>query len=304
MSGTASTTRGNASQAELARGVVRTARPRQWVKNLLVFAAPAAAGVLGDPEVALRVTAAFVLFCLAASGGYFLNDVVDASSDREHPQKRTRPIAAGRLPVAAAAGVGAVLVAAALAGGLILGPPAFAVTVAVYLVLTISYSVWLKQHVIFDVVALAGCFVVRAVAGALVVDLPLTGWFLIVVSFGALFVAVGKRHAETAVLGQHRAEHRAVLTHYTPALTQYLLSLSSAVTILGYCLWAFEVASGPGELWLTFSVVPFVTVMLRYGLLVHAGGGGEPEDVLLRDRPLQVLAVAWAVLLAVGLYGS
>ena len=304
MSGTASTTRGSAPQAGLARGVLRTARPRQWVKNLLVLAAPAAAGVLGDPEVALRVAAAFLLFCLAASGGYFVNDVIDASSDRQHPSKRSRPVAAGQLAAPAAAGIGGLLVAGALAGGVFLGPPAFVAAVAAYLALTVSYSVWLKRYVILDVVALAGCFVVRAVAGALVVGLPITGWFLIVVSFGALFVAVGKRHAETAVLGQHRADHRAVLTHYTPALTQHLLSLSSAVTILGYCLWAFEVAPGPGELWLTFSVVPFVIVMLRYGLLVHTGGGGEPEDVFLRDRPLQVVAVAWVALLVPGLYGS
>lgn len=285
--------------------VLRTARPRQWTKNALVFAAPAAAGVLGEADVLARVAAAFVLFCVVASGTYFVNDVLDAASDRKHPHKRLRPVAAGLVSTRLAVALGGLLLLAGLAGGVLLGPWPFAVSIVVYVALTTSYSVWLKHVAVVDIVAIASGFIVRAVAGGLVVDLPLSGWFLIVTSFAALFVVAGKRHAETAALGADAVAHRVTLVAYTPAFTQHLLTLSSGITIVAYCLWAFEVqADVPGELWLTASVLPFVTAMLRYGLLAYRGEGGEPEEVFLRDRGLQVLALAWLACIGLGIYAG
>lgn len=291
-----------AQNAELIGAWVRTARPRQWTKNLLVAAAPAAAGVLGQPNVLLRVAAAFLLFSLAASGAYFLNDALDSAADRHHPTKRKRPIAAGLVPVRAAVVAGLALLSAGVAGAVWLGPAPFALSVFAYVAATMLYSAWLKHVAVVDLVIITLGFIVRAVAGGLVVGLPLTTWFLIVVSFGALFVVSGKRHTEVAVLGRDGADHRRVLQHYTSDYTQHLLTLSSGVTIVAYCLWAFEVQDGPGALWLTMSVLPFVTALLRYGLLLHRGEGGEPEEIFLRDRGLQALALIWVACIAFGVY--
>jgi decaprenyl-phosphate phosphoribosyltransferase len=291
-------------RADAVGGWIRALRPRQWAKNGLLVAAPAAAGVLGDPGVAWRVSLAFVLFCLAASGTYLVNDAIDAEADRRHPVKRGRPVAAGVVPARAAAVVGLGLQIVAIAAATWLGPPPFTISIVVYVVMTFAYSLWLKRVAVIDIVLVAAGFIVRALAGGLVVGLPFTAWFLIVASFGALFVVSGKRHAEVLALGDDRANHRAVLAHYTPSFTQHLLTLSSGVTIVAYCLWAFEIQEGPGALWLTLSVLPFVTALLRYGLVVHRGEGGEPEDVLLRDRGLQGLGIVWAVLVAAGVYGG
>lgn len=295
---------GGLASARWPIGLLRTARPRQWTKNLLVVAAPAVAGVLGEPGVLRRVGLAFVLFCLAASGTYLLNDALDAEADRQHPSKRHRPVAAGQVPAGFAGVVGGVLLTTAVVGGVWLGPAPFAVSLVVYVAMTIAYSAWLKHIAVIDIVVIASAFIVRALAGGLVVELPFTAWFLIVTSFGALFVVSGKRHAEVMALGADHANHRAVLAQYPPAYTQHLLTLSSGVTIVTYCLWAFEVQDGPGALWLTISVLPFVTALLRYGLLVQRGEGGEPEEVFLRDRSLQALAVMWLVFIGLGIYGG
>jgi decaprenyl-phosphate phosphoribosyltransferase len=293
----------SSEQARLAAGLWHTARPRQWAKNALVLAAPAAAGVLGQPAEAAVSARAVVAFCLVASGTYFVNDALDAASDRLHEVKRHRPIAAGvvAMPLAWAVGV------ALLAGGLGLAAMTlslgFTAIVAAYVAMTLAYSVWLKHLAVVDLVVVAGGFVLRAVGGGLAVGVPLSEWFLIVTSFAALFVVAGKRHAELVTLGQSGAAHRATLGSYGAAFTEHVLTLSAGVTLVAYCLWAFEDAAGnAGGVFPALSVAPFLIAMLRYGLLVHQGHGGEPEELLRRDRGLQLAGLIWAVLVALGIY--
>jgi decaprenyl-phosphate phosphoribosyltransferase len=278
-------------------------RPRQWLKNLLVFGAPAAAGQLTHRTALLYSLAAFVIFCLAASGTYCLNDVVDREADRRHPVKRHRPVASGEVSVRVAVAIGAVLLAAALAGSAAIGRPRLALVVAIYVGVTVAYSVWLKHEPILDLGAVAAGFVLRAIAGGVATRVPLSNWFIIVASFGSLFMVAGKREAEVMLLGHEGESHRATLGAYTANFLRHVRSVASGVAMTAYCLWAFEKAHGSsGAIWFELSIVPFVLGVLRYALLVDAGHGGAPEDVVLGDRTLQALAVCLAVLFAVGVY--
>lgn len=276
-------------------------RPKQWVKNLLVVAAPGAAGVLGEGDAVVATVAAFVSFCLAASATYLLNDAADVEADRTHATKRHRPIAAGQLPIPVALGAAAVAAAAALGLALWVRWP-LAVVVVGYVLLTTAYSTWLKHVVIVDVVALAAGFVLRAVAGAAAADVPISNWFFIVTSFGSLFMAVGKRHAEVVTLGAGAGDHRRVLEGYTPGFLAHLRSVSSGVVLVAYCLWAFERAdlTDLSVPWYQMSIVPFTVAVLRYAQLLDAGEGGAPEELVLRDRMLLLSGAAWAVLFGVG----
>lgn len=278
-------------------------RPRQWLKNVLVFGAPAAAGQLSHRTALLYSLAAFVIFCLAASGTYCLNDVVDREADRRHPVKRHRPVASGEVSVRLAVTVGAVLLAAALAGSAAIGRPRLALVVAIYVGVTVAYSVWLKHEPILDLGAVAAGFVLRAIAGGVATRVPLSNWFIIVASFGSLFMVAGKREAEVMLLGHEGESHRATLGAYTANYLRHVRSVASGVAMTAYCLWAFEKAQGSsGAIWFELSIVPFVLGVLRYALLVDAGHGGAPEDVVLGDRTLQALALCLAVLFAVGVY--
>jgi len=278
-------------------------RPRQWTKNVLVFGAPAAAGVLTHRTPLLDALAAFGVFCLAASGTYCVNDVVDRDADRRHPSKRDRPVASGRISVPVALATGTVLLAAALGASAAIGRPKLALVVAIYVGVTLAYSLWLKHEPILDIGAVAAGFVLRAIAGGVAARVPLSNWFLIVACFGSLFMVAGKREAEVGLLGEDGESHRATLGAYTPSFLRHVRTVASGVTMTGYCLWAFEKAQGSsGAIWFELSIVPFVLGVLRYSLLVDAGHGGAPEDVVLGDRRLQILGVALAVLVAVGVY--
>jgi decaprenyl-phosphate phosphoribosyltransferase len=280
-------------------------RPKQWVKNLLVFAAPGAAGVLGDPDDLLATVGAFVAFCLAASATYLVNDAHDVEADRAHATKRHRPIASGELSIGLALVVAAVAAVAALALSIAVRPP-LALVVVGYVALTTTYSAVLKHVVILDVVALASGFVLRAVAGAVATDVPISNWFFIVTSFGSLFMAVGKRHAEVVTLGVDAGSHRRVLDGYTPEFLAYLRSVSSGVVLVAYCLWAFERAdiADVAVPWYQISIVPFATAVLRYAQLLEAGEGGAPEDLVLRDRMLLLAGAAWAVVFGLGVLAA
>lgn len=284
-------------------GIVRTMRPRQWVKNVLVFVAPAAAGVLAHRRPLADSGAAFVLFCLAASGTYCINDVLDRGADRMHPTKRFRPVASGVVPVPVAVATGVVLLAMATGASAAIGRPKLAIVLAAYVGTTLVYSAWLKHEAVVDLGAVAAGFVLRAIAGGVAAAVPLSNWFLIVACFGSLFMVTGKREAEVMTLGESRGEHRATLGEYTPSFLRYVRSVSSGVAMTAYCLWAFEKAHGAaGAIWYELSIVPFVMAILRYGLLIDAGKGGAPEDVVLGDRRLQVLGLCLAVLFAAGVY--
>lgn len=285
----------------LPRAMLVEARPRQWTKNLLVAAAPAAAGALLDPEVAARTVVAFVAFCLAASGTYYLNDAMDAEADRLHPRKRHRPIAAGLIPVRMGFGMAAVLLVAGVLVAAVVGPISLAAAVLAYALLTVAYSLRLKHLAVVDVLVVAAGFVIRAAAGGFATGVALSDWFLIVASFGALFIVAGKRHAEVVAMGASSGSHRAVLDDYPPDFTRHVLGISSAVALIGYCLWAFQAPTGPGRPLVTLSIVAFVGILLRYAMLVFSGHGGEPEELLLSDRGLQVAGVVWVALLGLGI---
>jgi decaprenyl-phosphate phosphoribosyltransferase len=288
----------------MAAALVRTARPRQWVKNVLVFAAPGAAGVLFRAGTTARAVAAFALFSMAASGTYFLNDAVDHVADRLHPTKRHRPVAAGDVPVGLAKAVGACLLALSLPLALAVDPR-LALALAVYVAVTFSYSLYLKNQPVLDMAAVASGFVIRAIAGGVATDVPLSNWFLIVASFGSLFMVAGKRQAEHLDLDEDRGAHRATLAHYSLAYLRSVRSVASGVTMTAYCLWAFEKAqTGHAATWFELSIVPFVIAILRYALLIDGGQGGAPEDVVLGDRTLQVIGAVWVLLFAIGVYAG
>ena len=288
--------------------IARGMRPRQWIKNLLVFMAPAAAGVLGDWHTAVRVTGAFLLFCVVASGTYLVNDVIDAESDRHHPVKRRRPVASGALRPGLALGTGAGLIAVAVAGALFIGPWGFAVVVATYAGLSIAYSIRLKREPVMELAVVASCFVLRAVAGGVVAQVHLSNWFLVFTSFAALFLVTGKRCAEHARLGLDRGVHRLVLDQYTESFLKSTLTISASVTVASYCLWAFErtgllAHAGHHVVWIELTVVPLVLAVLHIFRVLDAGQGGEPEQLALHDHMLQGYGVLWLVLMGLGLYG-
>jgi decaprenyl-phosphate phosphoribosyltransferase len=291
-------------------GLVRLARPRQWTKNLLVFAAPAAAGVLDNTGPALDALIAFAAFCLAASGTYYINDARDAEADRLHPTKRNRPVASGVVPVTVAYVGGAVLLAASVAVAFA-ATPELAATIVGYVALTTAYSTVLKNVAVVDLVAVAAGFVLRAVAGAAATDVPISDWFFIVTSFGALFIVSGKRGAEASEMaGATSAEagrFRAVLSAYSESYMAYLRSVTSGAVLVAYCLWAFEKAESALNTssipWYQLSILPFVMAILRYALVLDKGDqGSAPEDIILGDRTLQCIGAVWAIVFAVGVY--
>jgi decaprenyl-phosphate phosphoribosyltransferase len=281
--------------------LVATARPRQWAKNVLVFGAPATGGVLLQPHAAARTVVTFVAFCLVASGVYYTNDIVDRELDRAHPLKRRRPVASGRLPLRLAGVLAALLVTGGLALALLGVGPRLAAVVSAYIALSLAYTFVLRGIVLLDIAAVAGGFVLRAIAGGVAVDVPLSSWFLIVACFGALFIAAGKRRAEHASLGSVRGDHRRTLDEYSDQYLRYILSSSSTVTIAAYCLWAFEGAAGR-SLASGLSIVPFVLGVYRYAMLLEAGAGGTPEELVFKDRSLQVFGCLWVLLVGLGVY--
>jgi decaprenyl-phosphate phosphoribosyltransferase len=294
----------------LLAGLVRLARPRQWTKNLLVFAAPAAAGVLDNTGPAIDALIAFAAFCLAASGTYYINDARDAAADRLHPSKRNRPVASGVVPVAVAYVGGAVLLVASVALAFA-ATPELAATILGYVALTTAYSTVLKNVAVVDLVAVAAGFVLRAVAGAAATDVPISDWFFIVTSFGALFIVSGKRGAEASEMAAATTadarRFRAVLGAYSEGYMAYLRSVTSGAVLVAYCLWAFEKADSALNTssipWYQLSILPFVMAILRYALVLDKGDrGSAPEDIILGDRTLQCIGVAWAIVFAIGVY--
>jgi len=292
------------SEPSLAAIVVREARPRQWLKNVLVFAAPAAAGVLHEWPSLWRAVVAFAAMCAAASGAYFLNDIADVDADRRHPRKRFRPVAAGQLPVttAAAMGVGLFAVSLVLAGLTSRGP--LVLVVAGYIAVTLAYSAVLKHIAVVDLVAVAAGFVLRAVAGAVAVDVVMSNWFLLCISFGSLFIVTGKRYAELRQFGDEAGSMRPSLDAYNVTFLRFLIGASVSITVVSYSLWAFEKADVTHVSWPMYqlSIVPVVLALLRYGLILETGRGGAPEEVFLSDRTLQAVGVVWLALFALGLY--
>ncbi|KUI26476.1 phosphoribose diphosphate--decaprenyl-phosphate phosphoribosyltransferase [Mycobacterium sp. IS-1496] len=281
----------------LPAGIVKAIRPRQWVKNLLVLAAPLVA--LGDDrftydyrEVLIKVSVAFVAFCLAASTVYLVNDARDVEADRAHPTKRFRPIAAGVVSERLAYGLAIVLGAASLIISWLLTPN-LALVMAVYIVIQLAYCFGLKHQAVLDICIVSSGFLIRAIAGGVAADIPLSQWFLLVMAFGSLFMAAGKRYAELQLAERTGAKIRKSLERYTTTYLRFVWTMSATAVVLCYGLWAFGRDDQGGTSWFVVSMIPFTIAILRYAVDVDGGMAGEPEEIALRDRVLQFLAVAW-----------
>lgn len=279
--------------------LLRGARPGQWSKNLLLLAAPVAAGVIGHSHVVVRVALGIVAFCLTASGGYLVNDAIDADRDRRHPEKRHRPVASGALPGGLATAVGVALTVAGVAVAALVGPALAAWAIA-YAALAAAYSARLRDVAVVDLAAVAGFFIVRAIAGGAAAGVPLSRWFLIVTSFAALFAVAGKRYCERISLSGGTT--RSVLREYSPEYLRFVWMVAAAVTLTAYCVWAFQRIGNDEIPWYELSIVPFVLGVLRYGLLIDMNAAAAPEQTLASDRPLQVIALMWVTTFAFGAY--
>ncbi len=286
----------------MTKALLRQARPKQWVKNLLVFAAPAAAGVLDQWPSLWRAIVMFIAFCLASSGTYFWNDLLDAENDRNHPTKQHRPIASGALPIGVARLVGTVLLVAGIGLAATTRWQA-AVVVAAYVALTSLYSAVLKHIAVVDLIAVAAGFVLRAVGGAVATDVVMSKWFSLTISFASLFIVTGKRYAELRDLGDD-AQTRSTLDDYSLGFLRIVLSVSCGAALVTYCIWAFDTREISGSKWPFYelSIIPMATALLRYTLILEQGHGAAPEEIFAHDRTLQVLGLIWIVVFGLGVY--
>ncbi|MEH3137354.1 MAG: decaprenyl-phosphate phosphoribosyltransferase [Mycolicibacterium neoaurum] len=286
----------HAPPKNLAAGIVKALRPRQWVKNVLVFAAPVAA--LGDDRfvvddyraVLVKVLVAFVVFSLAASSVYLVNDARDVEADRAHPTKRFRPIAAGVVPESLAYILAVVLGVAALVISWLVSPN-LAVVIGVYIVIQLAYCFGLKHQPVIDICIVSSGFLIRAIAGGVAAGIQLSQWFLLVMAFGSLFMAAGKRYAELQLAERTGAKIRKSLESYTSGYLRFVWTLAATAVVLCYALFAFERDGGSASWW-AISIIPFTIAILRYAVDIDGGHAGEPEEIALGDRVLQVLALA------------
>lgn len=283
--------------------ILKEARPHQWMKNALVFAAPGALGVLNEWEPLWKTMVVFLAFCLTASGTYYWNDIKDVEQDKLHPKKKFRPIASGAIPLSLAKVVGTLLLVGGpvVAGAVRLEAGAI---VALYAVLTISYSSWLKHVALLDLAIVASGFVLRAMSGAAGTETPMSNWFVLCTTFGSFFIVTGKRFAELVEMGENAGSTRASLRDYSVSYLRQLLVVSCTATVVTYCMWAFENASNAEEVlpFHALSIVPMVLALLRYLMVLENGGGGAPEEVFLRDRSIQLYGFAWVVVYALAVY--
>jgi decaprenyl-phosphate phosphoribosyltransferase len=242
-------------------------------------------------EVLTKVSVAFVVFCLAASSIYLVNDVRDVEADREHPTKRFRPIAAGVVPEWLAYSLAVVLGVASLGISWWLTPN-LALVMAVYIGMQLGYCFGLKHQAVMDICIVSSAYLLRAIAGGVAANIPLSQWFLLMMAFGSLFMVAGKRYAELQVAERTGAAIRKSLESYTSTYLRFVWTMSATAVVLCYGLWAFERDRHSGS-WFAISMVPFTIAILRYAVDVDGGLAGEPEDIALRDRVLQLLALAW-----------
>jgi decaprenyl-phosphate phosphoribosyltransferase len=278
--------------------LLRACRPRQWSKNLLVLAAPCAAGVIDRPLVAAQVAGAFFVLCLLSSATYLINDVRDREQDRRHPRKRLRPVAAGELAPRTALRVALALALVGVGLATAIAPGLGAVACG-YLALTASYSLWLRRVVVADIIAIAAGFVLRAIAGGVATDIYLSRWFVIVTACCAIYLVTAKRYAELREPAK-RGPARATLRRYSLGHLRLTLLAAATVAAVAYTGWAF---TRPSHLvWYGLSIAPFLLWLGRYAMLIGAGAGQAPEELILRDRTLLALTVAWSVLFLGGVY--
>jgi 4-hydroxybenzoate polyprenyltransferase len=276
--------------------LIKAMRPRQWTKNGFIFFALIFDKQLFSPEPFFRTLQGFFLFCLISSAVYLLNDITDIEGDRQHPQKKHRPLASGLLPIGVAFGAAIVLAIVALVLGYLL-KPAFAGILAVYLVLNLLYSRWLKHIPILDVMIISSGFVLRVAAGvALITVERFSPWLYMITILFSLYIGLGKRRAEINLLEQGASAHRKVLDGYTlPLLDQYI-TIVSGMTIIAYSLYTFSAPNLPVNHTMMLTI-PFVVYgIFRYLQLIQTGhAAGAPDEVALKDRPLQITVVLWGL---------
>jgi 4-hydroxybenzoate polyprenyltransferase len=283
--------------------LIAALRPRQWTKNGLIFVALAFTLNLQERSLLVRSVATFVCFCALSSAGYLLNDVVDVEADRAHPTKRLRPIAAGQMPVAFALGLGIVLAGVGLAGAFLINP-LLGVLALAYVLLTAVYSMTLKHLVLLDIFGIAGGFVLRAAAGAVAIDVPISPWLYIATLLGALLIALGKRRTELATLGVEAAVgHRRNLESYSLEFIDQLILVISSTALMTYALYTFSAENLPRNHSMMLTIPVVLYGLFRYLFLVREGDvGASPEELLFRDRPMLAAVAVWAFMAVTILY--
>lgn len=280
------------------KALFKAMRPRQWTKNLVIFAALVFDRQLTPshfPEI-LRTFTGFIIFCLLSGVVYVLNDVADADADRNHPEKRHRPIASGQLPVKFARLVSLILIITIIPLSYLLSPR-FGLVATGYLLLNLAYSNWIKHIPLLDVLSIALGFVLRVAAGVvLIIVTRFSPWLYVVTTLGSLYIGFGKRRAELALLADGANSHRKVLDGYTIPLLDQFITIVSGTTIIAYSLYTFSAPNLPAN-HIMMLTIPFVLYgIFRYLYLIQVKhGGGAPEEVLLSDRPLQISIVLWGI---------
>jgi 4-hydroxybenzoate polyprenyltransferase len=303
-SGTVGTSTHAVPERSIALNLLLALRPGQWTKNLLVFAGLLFGLRLFDPPAIADALAAFAVFCALSGVVYLVNDILDRESDRRHPGKAQRPIASGALPVSTAAVAAVSIGAIALAASAAIGRSFLVVAVA-YLALQTLYSLVLKHQVILDVLTIALGFVLRAVAGAVAVNVEISRWLLVCTILLALFIALAKRRHEVTLLAAGAADHRPILGEYSPYLLDQMIAVVTASTLIAYIVYTVspETQEKFGTAWLGLTVPFPLYGIFRYLYLVHRrDGGGSPADLLLTDRPLLVCVALWALAVALIIY--
>lgn len=279
-------------------------RPREWIKNVFVFAALFFSKNLFNVALVPRAGLAFGLYCMVAGGVYLMNDIKDRAADRRHPQKRARPIASGALSVAVAAPVAAILLLLAIGGAWLLHPT-LGLIMVLYVLINVAYSYWLKRAVILDVFAIAAGFVLRVMAGAVVIGVVMSHWLLVCSMLLALFLGFSKRRCELVTLTQEASQHRHVLGEYDLPFLDVLIGIVTSAVIVGYTL--YTISSETIARCLTDKLLLTVPIVLygifRYLYLVyHRNDGGNPAHALLTDVPLGLSILLWGLVSALILY--
>ena len=290
-----------------AHALVSAMRPRQWVKNGLITVAPGAAGVLAHDNVINRVIIAFFAFCAVSSAVYILNDLKDVEADRQHPKKRYRAIASGQLPHSTAfVASGVLLIIGFSLPFFLTRPGGLLLILGLYVGFTLAYILWLKEVAVLELVIVGSGFFLRSYGGAVACHIPVSTWFLIVVSFGAFFLVVGKRSSELSEVGAGTT--RKVLAEYSPDFLHSALTMSATVAVTGYCLWAFDTSTtGLSSIHhhivpIRLSIVPVVLAILAIMRTTESAEGQSPEDLILKNRAVQSYLLVWALLLGIGIY--
>ena len=283
------------------RAAVRTTRPRQWPKNLLVFAAPLAAASLGRDDGLAYALVAMFAFAAASAAVYFVNDVVDVERDRQHPVKRNRPIASGALPVRHAIVLAVLAAAIAVGAGVVIREPLLVATASLYLCSSFLYSFRLKHVPFVEMLLVASGFLLRVLGGAAATHVRPSIWFLLVCSLGALGVAIAKRYTELTSLGADAVRHRPALRWYRPGMLRVAQLLVGAGVLATYLMWAVS-ETPPARPWHLLSALPLAAALARFGVLTARRTVRPVEDLIMRDAIMLLFEAGWLVLFCVGLY--